>query len=62
MRLTVDTRLFAVADSIAEEHVRRRWFETHVSALVRKIKLRTAIYAELARASGINPAVLAEEI
>lgn len=53
--MTVDERLFHIADSIARQHVKPGWFESTTSLVVRIIKLRQAIYNELWRAtSGDN--------
>jgi hypothetical protein len=46
--MTIDERLFWIADEIAQKHTKRRWFESLSSATVRKIRLRTAIYNAMA--------------
>ena len=49
-RVFVDVRLWNIADDIASEHVTRGWFESSGAALIRKLRLRTAIYNALFRA------------
>lgn len=46
---------FNEAHRIANHHLRRRWFETEVSLLVRKIKLRGEIYNALQEARRTPP-------
>ena len=39
--------LFSKANAIAEEHLKKGFFENEVKFMVRKIKLRTSIYQAL---------------
>ena len=50
--MLVDARLFAIAHGIASRHVKKRFFESYTSELVRKIRLRTEIYNALATEAG----------
>lgn len=36
--------VFEIAHEIANKHVKRGWFESETSAIVREIRLRQAIY------------------
>lgn len=47
MREPFNQALFVAADEIAKEHIKRGWFESDVSRLVRHIRLRTDIYQAL---------------
>jgi len=48
----IDEKSFHIARELAHQHTRRGWFESKSAALVREIRLRTAIYVALRAAKG----------